>query len=483
MRLDKRGKVKSFVVRGFPFSSVSGKADKFAMAASDPLPPDCHERAASRARTALRWGVLTFLAGQAVLSYIVSCIHPEIRDPEFGYRLLRLRQLTASVPERPLCLILGSSRTLCGICPPALPPWPTEAGPEPCVFNFSQFCAGPVRELQTLRRLLADGQRPQWLLLEIWPPYWPQQGYWSDEKHIMQQDLRPVDLGLVWRYFRHRWDALSKLAADTLAPLTALRGNILACCAASLLAPDQHWRRLRMNAWRDAEPSGWRPWQERGPVEQFRARTAEYRTQMASITFQTKPCLDDFFVSDTTDRALREILEECRRRHIQAALILMPEHSQMRSWYTPTVHEQINAYLDRLKREYQVPVFDTRTWLADEAFYDLAHMAPPAAAPFTLRLGREMLLPWFRTSVCRGRVSGDFSHLSSQSSFLPLAQVDRRLARSRRVPAGAANQGQEGSATSVAKGGSRTAVLHIRRPDGTPAAGGGDKPRRPPDLV
>lgn len=364
------------------------------MASYNPPPPDCQERADGRAKTALLWGVIAFLAGQAVLAYVANRIHPEIRDPEFGYRLLRLRQLSAETPERPLCLVLGSSRTLCGICPPALPPWPADAGPEPCVFNFSQFCAGPVRELQTLRRLLAEGHRPQWLLLEVWPPYWPQEGYWLDERHIMEQDLRPEDLSIVWRYFSHRGDGLTKFAADTLVPIAGLRSNLLARCARSFLSPDQHWRELRLISWRDGEPSGWRPWQEQGTAEQFRARTDEYRTRMAGIQYQTKPRLDHFFISDITDRAFREILEECRRRHIQAAMILMPEHSQLRSWYTPAAHEQINAYLDRLKREYPVAVFDTRTWLTDNDFYDLAHMDPPAAAPFTVRLGCEMLLPW-----------------------------------------------------------------------------------------
>jgi hypothetical protein len=369
------------------------------MTSRDQTLPDCQKRADGRAKIALLCGIAAFLAGQAVLAYIASRAHPEIRDPEFGYRLLRLRQLAEEAPERPLGLILGSSRTLCGICPPALPKWPADTGPEPCIFNFSQFCAGPVRELQTLRRLLAEGYRPNWLLLEVWPPYWPQEGYWFDEQHIMQQDLRPVDLPIVLRYFIHRTDALSKFAADTLVPITGLRSNLLARCASSFLSPDQRWRELRLISWRDGEPSGWRPWQERGPVEQFRARKDEYRTHMAAIEYQTKPRLDHFFVSDATDRALREILDECRSRHIKAALILMPEHSQMRSWYTRAVQEQINAYLDRLKREYLVAVFDTRIWLTDDDFYDLAHMAPSAAAPFTLRLGRQLLLPW----ICDNR--------------------------------------------------------------------------------
>ncbi len=221
------------------------------------------------------------------------------------------------------CLILGSSRTLSGICPPALPPWPADAGPEPRVFNFSQLGAGPVRELLTLRRLLAAGHRPDWLLIEVWPPFWPQQGYWLDEGHIMQQDLRPEDLSIVARYFANRRDAVQKLAAETLLPITALRSNLLARCAASLLSPDQRWRAQRFAFWQDGEPSGWRPWLEHGTADDFRAR-------IAGVKQQTKPCLDNFVISATTDRALREILEECRRQHIKAALILMPEHSELR---------------------------------------------------------------------------------------------------------------------------------------------------------
>ncbi|MHB1421724.1 MAG: hypothetical protein ACYC3I_00730 [Gemmataceae bacterium] len=350
-----------------------------------------------RARTALLWGVLVFLAGQGVLGYVVSRLHPEIRDPEFGYRLRRLSEQAAAAPDRPLFLILGSSRTLSGICPPALP-WPPplsppgtgadkRGGPEPRVFNFSQLGAGPVRELQTLRRLLAVGQRPHWLLVEVWPPYWPQQGYWLDELHIMQQDLRPEDLSVISRYFANRWDAVEKLALETLLPITGLRSNILARCASSLLSPDQRWRAWRFDVWRDGEPSGWRPWLERGSDDAFRARRAE-------VLAQTKPRLDHFSIGDTTDRALREILEECRRRHIKAALILMPEHSELRSWYTPDVQNQVNTYLDRLKQEFQVPVFDTRTWVADDEFHDLTHMTPSAAPPYTQRLGRELLLPW-----------------------------------------------------------------------------------------
>ena len=122
------------------------------MAVSAPRVPDRQTRANGRAKLALLWGALAFLAGQGVLAYVITRSHPEIRDPEFGYRLLRLREQGASAPDRPLFLILGSSRTLSGICPPSLPPWPADAGTEPRVFNFSQLGSGPVRELLTLRQ-------------------------------------------------------------------------------------------------------------------------------------------------------------------------------------------------------------------------------------------------------------------------------------------------------------------------------------------
>jgi hypothetical protein len=357
------------------------------MIAEQPYLPDCQSRANSRARRAVVWGVLAFLLAQGLLAYVVGRCNPEIRDPEYGYRLVRLREQAEAMPDRPLFLILGSSRTLSGICPPSLPPWPTEAGQEPRVFNFSILGTGPVRELLTLRRLLAAGHRPDWLLIEVWPPFWPQQGYWFDEFHIMQQDLRPEDVSVIARYFSDRQTALGKLATEVLVPAVGFRSNLLARWAAPLLSPDQRWREQRFAFWQDGEPTGWRPWLEHGTADDFRAR-------IAGVKQQTKPCLDNFSISETADRATHEILDECRRQHIKAALILMPEHSELRGWYTPAVREQVSAYLTRLRSEYQVPIFDTRDWVGDEEFHDLTHMAPPAAPPYTERLCHELLLPW-----------------------------------------------------------------------------------------
>ena len=355
---------------------------------SDDLPTsDYQSRANARAKTSLLWGVLAFLCAQGVLAYVVGRAHPELRDPEYGYRLTRLRKQAEAAPNRPLLLILGSSRTLSGIAPPSLPAWPAEAGVEPRVFNFSVLGAGPVRELMILRRLLAAGHRPEWLLVEVWPPFLPQEGYWTDEEHIMTKDLRLVDLPVVLRYFSHRRKALGKLADECLLPIDGLRSNILAHCAACLLSPDQLCREEHDRTLRDGDPTGWHPWLDHGTAEEFRAR-------IPKVQAETKPRLDHFHVSETADRALRELLEVCRRHNTKAALILMPEHSELRGWYSPQVCERLNSYMNRLRDDYRVPVIDTRDWVPDDGFHDPTHMAPVSTPPFTKRLGREVILPW-----------------------------------------------------------------------------------------
>lgn len=80
----------------------------------------------------------------------------------------------------------------------------------------------------------------------------------------MQQDPRLEDLPIVSRYFTNRRDALKKLAFETLLPVTGLRSNIRARCAACLLSPDQRWRAGRCAFWQGGEPTGWRPWPQRG---------------------------------------------------------------------------------------------------------------------------------------------------------------------------------------------------------------------------
>jgi hypothetical protein len=61
-------------------------------------------------RAALLWGVGIFLLAQLSLTVVVERWHPEWRDPEYGSRFANLKKRMKKEPDRPLLVVLGSSR-------------------------------------------------------------------------------------------------------------------------------------------------------------------------------------------------------------------------------------------------------------------------------------------------------------------------------------------------------------------------------------
>ena len=93
--------------------------------------------------------------------------HREWRDPEFGHRLLLLRERKAEAPNRPLVLVVGSSRVQQGIDPAAMG-FEDEPG-EPLVFNFGYRGASPIAAARNVFRVLDAGVRPDYVLIEFSP--------------------------------------------------------------------------------------------------------------------------------------------------------------------------------------------------------------------------------------------------------------------------------------------------------------------------
>src|SRR6516225_10207066 len=120
-------------------------------------------------RPALGWAALFFVLGQLAL-VLIEQARPILRDPDYGHRAASLRAQCAASPDRPLLLVIGSSRVSTGIRPEILPGFSTADGRTPVIFNFGVPGAGPTQQLLYLRRLLAEGIRPTWLVVECWPP-------------------------------------------------------------------------------------------------------------------------------------------------------------------------------------------------------------------------------------------------------------------------------------------------------------------------
>jgi hypothetical protein len=335
-----------------------------------------HRRRITGARTALAWGVFGFCCVQLALDVGVVARHPELQDPEYGARLALLRERLAESPDRPLLLLLGSSRTVGSFVPEKLPPLRAASGEPPLVFNFSHLGAGPGMNLLEMRRLLRNGIRPSWLVLEIMPPQLGDEG-----QSILLSTAGARDLPITRRY-RHPFKVYGNFVRTQLVPCHRYR-RFLAYHAVPDWIPDAEWEQDQVHL----APLGGEGSQPPAPD----AAETRRRTDLARQGYF--PPLRDLHVVDLSDRATRELLDLCRRRGIAVALVLTPEGSAFRSWYAPESRRRVDAYCDALSRDYGVPLIDAREWLEDGDFTDSHHVTPRGAEVFTLRLGREVLRP------------------------------------------------------------------------------------------
>jgi hypothetical protein len=331
-----------------------------------------------KARAALVWGALAFVAIQLLLDVTVVARNPEIHDPEFAVRLKALRARLAEDPGRPLLMMVGSSRTQLAFMPERLPPLRTATGEQVLPFNFSHFMAGPVMNLQEVQRLLRRGIRPRWLVVEIMPPWLA-----DSSQYLLITTAGADDFPLVRRYLRPASMRYSFLSRQ-LVPCYQHRRWLCRQAVPGWDAPGE-WER---NQGDGIGPLG-------GHLDLFGpdldpARIQRY-TEAARNDYS--PRLRDIRVADISDRALRELIGLCRSEGIDLVLMLTPEGGSFRSWYSPQSRERINAYCDALRREYGVPLIDARDWLDDADFFDSHHVTLRGAEAFTRRCADEVFRP------------------------------------------------------------------------------------------
>ncbi len=339
--------------------------------------------ALSRGRAALAWTLGLFAAGQLALGTWLHRVHPEMCDPTWAFRLDRLRQRLAEAPGRPLVVLLGSSRAANGISPADL-----GVGDGPVVFNFAQLGGGPIRELLTFRRLLAHGVRPDWLVVEVFPPFWMDRGLYEEKTAITHGDTHLSDLPVLQHVYGWGWDSFVGTVEARLVPIVHYRTEVLFAHAPLLVSRNTEseigWSRSH---WATLDPSGWLPiaWQ--------RVSGELLSSNLAQARQLTRPVLDELAVTDNADWSIRELLRECRARGIRVAFLYLPEPSTLRSWYPPRARAIVHDYLAGLCREYGASAIDARDWLDDDCFQDFSHLHAAGARAFSARLGREALVP------------------------------------------------------------------------------------------
>jgi hypothetical protein len=337
-----------------------------------------------RGRAALLWGVVFFVGGQLALTVVTERWRPELSDVEYGTRLAHLRQRLAEAPDRPLLLVLGSSRTGTGFRPDALPVYRSADGQSPIICNFALTGAGPLTELLCLRRLLSQNIRPRWVLVEVLGPVLHADGFLAEDRRIQPHRLFWFDLPLMARYADDGGEFLQRWLPPKMLPCFAERFTLLARFAPPWQTQQSPARAELDYFQRHLDPSGWLP---HPPVSPEWSR----RSLDAALSGYS-PYFNQYRVSPLPDQALRELLDLCRREKIAVVLFNTPEASAFRSCYvTADTGWQLQAYLTGLSREYRIPWVNAQEWLTDDCFADGHHFLPTGATAFTERLGREVI--------------------------------------------------------------------------------------------
>ena len=338
----------------------------------------------SRARTATLFGFAVILAAQIGLGLAVETVKPEWRDPEYGHRIKQLRQLHAEHPDRPLVVAVGSSRTLMGLSP--LDTGFADEPGSPLVYNFGQTGAGPLQLLFTVLRILDDGVKPEFLLVELFPAALVGDGPAESLIETWGPRWNAGDLHRLEPYAEDPTRLTRTWASQRVAPWYSLRFPLM-----------NHWQpnwlpmaKRQDFMWKNLDPRGWLAYPTLIVPDVERERLTEkagesYRKQLAN-----------FAVGAMSDRALRDIAARCRREGIKLAFHVMPEGPAFASWYSPGVKDRFRTFAAKLSQETGVPVFDSSEGFAESEFADSHHLLPAGAARFSKKLANEKLRAWLR---------------------------------------------------------------------------------------
>ena len=341
------------------------------------VPPRSPRHAAPRV---LAWFAAAVLTLHAAALLSMDAIWPHLRDPEYGRRLTRLKARMVEHPDRPVAVVIGSSRISMGLRPDA---WeesrPNGAKPDPLLFNMSLVGSGPVMELLCLRRLYADGVRPDAIVIEYWPPFLREDGIYFEPNRIVPERLYRSDRDFVREFFPHPEVTEQKMWEARVNPVFENRQRWLLHVFPSWVP----WHRRLDATWTAIDPWGWLPGLDVPNPQEPHTRAA----RLAHCEPIYREQFDGFFIHPLATRAIRDTVALARENGAKVALVYLPESTEFRTWVPPAVERAGRDHLNGLCRELDVPLIDAKLWLEDGLLVDGFHPSRLGAAEFTRRFG------------------------------------------------------------------------------------------------
>ena len=335
--------------------------------------PECPrplDRRACRNEALVALGGFVVLAVAFVVVMDVRC--PFWTDREFAARRQIVLNRKSEHPERPLLVVLGSSRVGAGFVPEELDPIYDDHGRQVTVLNFSHLGVGPRMNLLQLQRLLRDGIVPDYLLVEFMPAL-------AHHEPMVLSQLAVSDVGVLVRH----WDGeqlFGKAAEYRLTAMSRYRAN----CLQSVAPLWSTGERVTLH-----ENGGDCDWVRPSIID------AAKREELCQLVHeQCADSMANWRVDPLADGAMRELLAVCREHGIRVAIVLFPESSTFRSWYGDGAEKRMQEYLMSVSEEENVSIFDERAAIPDDAFIDPHHLSAEGASRFTATVERRLLRPF-----------------------------------------------------------------------------------------
>ncbi|MCZ2342268.1 MAG: hypothetical protein LC104_10800 [Bacteroidales bacterium] len=292
------------------------------------------------------------------------------RDPEYGKRIAHLQDRISEHPERSLVVVIGSSRTAMGVRPDVLND-PTQ----PLLFNMSLVGSGPIMELLTVRRMLADGVTPDVVLLEYWPAFLREDGPYSEEGRFHTTRLYPMDQPMIRDYWHAPAATMLSMSHMRLSPWYSHRMPMMNQVMASWLPANQRTD----SSFERIDPWGWLPGHKHSSPALIEAGHA------ASAGFYV-PLFQNYQIGADADRAIYETVSVLRAAGVRVAFLYMPESARFQSFMTPAAVALAKQHLEKTRLRLDLPLMDCRGWVVDEQLPDGFHLTQPGAAEFTHKL-------------------------------------------------------------------------------------------------
>ncbi len=312
---------------------------------------------------------------------------PQVQDVEYANKLTRLRShLRVQAKDQPLVLAFGSSFTCMGLRPDVLRGCQPNQPSGPLVYNCAMNSSGLVVQLVCLRRLLAEGVRPDCVLVEASPYFlFMQPNKVQDNEFLPHRRIQQQDLAVLARYHPDAKGLQKKWRTLQFWPWYSSRHTLQNWLLPSWVAPDKRVD----NLWRHTDSWGWEAFPEflkqcRG-IYQSPKWIEDCKTFMDALNREP--------LSKEMQSALRELVETCQQAKVQVVLIRVPESSYVRNGYSESLKSEINACYSELSKATGVRVVDASAWVPDDQFVEGMHLTPEGAVTYTQRLEGEVLEP------------------------------------------------------------------------------------------